>query len=305
LAAICLLPARADGADDACSIQTLPPEPPERWQKVCGELARKVPTWPKADRDCRSLLVEITGGGAWVTITTRDGRQAKRLVENPKDLTPVAGALAVSVLAPASEEPPVVDAEVPDRDVPAAAPTRGFASHEALLAVAAGPRWGSPGGFVSPVVRGSAGLAVSNWEVGVFADLAPQHWVIGAIAPPGFRLWSMATGIAVGARRSMPSFDLVAGALLGASFASEKGLEEKLKDGAIETSEHDGQGVDPQGGAYLGLVFPPRSAVRFRAQLELDVPLTHPGTSRELDDDLPSLPGWSLSCVLGAELGVP
>jgi hypothetical protein len=94
---------------------------------------------------------------------------------------------------------------------------------------------------------------------------------------------------------------VLAGLMLGASFIHQESATER--DG--RTDEDEGDGVDLELAGYLGVATPREGKVRFRAQGEFGVPALRPGQARELDPDLPPLPGWQLSLVLGAEFSGP
>jgi hypothetical protein len=289
----------------------VPQPPPQAWQRACLDLAARISTWRKPDRDCRDLLVEVTPKGALVTITTHDGRQAKRSVVTPDHLTSVASALTIGLHEPPPGE--AVDPSPANRDVRVADDTREPrlvgppVGHEAVVVAAAGARMGSPGGFVSPLLRAMAGLDAGRLELGFWADFAPQHWLAAAEAPPNFKMWSMAVGVTAGVRQPVGGgVDLIGGLVFGPTFVSEKSTEEKLKDdGSIEQKEHAAAGVDPNLGAYIGFVVPRRLGIRLRSLIELDLPISHPFQGRELDSDLPPLAGWNMSAIVGAEIGVP
>jgi hypothetical protein len=93
--------------------------------------------------------------------------------------------------------------------------------------------------------------------------------------------------------------------MFGASFVHQQSTTEELDDGTVEVDEEEGAGVDLQLGGYLGIATPRQRSVRFRTQIEIALPLSHPGTTRELDSDLPPIPGWSLTGVVGIEFGAP
>src|SRR5258708_24911111 len=164
VAALLLPEQTALAVEESCRVRMVPESAQKEWQRAGLELSQCISSWRKPDRDCRDLLVEVSKSGALVTITTRDGRQAKRAVATPQDLTPVASALAVSVIeTPPSAAPdrPGSPHDVSSTDSGASPPPSAALSHEAVLGALGGVRIGSPGGFVSPLVRASAGLEVN------------------------------------------------------------------------------------------------------------------------------------------------
>ncbi|HMI83794.1 MAG TPA: hypothetical protein VK550_06845 [Polyangiaceae bacterium] len=293
--------AEAAENDAPCVVHVMPSNVPGEWRRAGLELSHRVRQWPAPDRDCRELLVEITNGSAMLTITTKDGRRAQRLVATPSALVPAASALAVSVetTVPAASSPgaPTAEARSAEPQPPA--------SGSGLVWLGGGLRMGAPGVFFAPVLRGAAALTVGAWEIGTFVDGAPQHWLAADDIPPRFTMWSFSSGINAGRREPLGALDLVAGMMFGACFVHQWSTTEELHDGKVEIDEEEGDGVDLQLGGYLGIATPRRANVRLRTQVEITLPLAHPGDTRELDSDLPPLPGWSLTGVVGVELGAP
>ncbi len=46
-------------ADAACTVRFVPPELAGEWRRAGLEVARRVPNWPKPDRDCRELVIQV------------------------------------------------------------------------------------------------------------------------------------------------------------------------------------------------------------------------------------------------------
>jgi hypothetical protein len=286
--------------DPPCMVRLMPPDAASEWRRAASELRHRLRQWPAPDRDCRELLVEVKDDGALLTITTKDGRQARRLVPTPGALVPAASALAVSVETP----PPEPSSEA--RAVGAGAKElERSADRLALLSVAGGLRVGAPGVFWAPVLRGAAALQLDRWELGTFVDWAPEHWLAANDVPPRFTMWSMSTGLAAGRREPLGAVDLLAGLMFGATFVHQKSTTEETDDDTVEIDEEEGDGADLLLGGYLGIATPRHKSARFRAQIEFVLPPSRPGQTRELDSDLPPLPGWSLTALVGAEFGAP
>jgi hypothetical protein len=279
-------------------VQLLPSDAGGDWRRASAELRQRVRQWPQPDRDCRELRIEVTEGGALLTITTQDGRQARRLVATPAALVPAASALVVSVeTSPAQTAPPA--ARVPPEN--AAAERERAGDRFAFLFALGGLRLATPGTFWAPVMRGGLALAIDGWELGTFVDWSPQHWLAANDVPPRFSMWSLSSGIAAGRRERVGGVDLLAGVMFGATFVHQESTTQERNDDTIEIEVEEGAGVDPTFAGYFGVATPRGKPVRLRAQFEIALPLSHPGTTRELDSDLPALPGWSLTGVLGAE----
>jgi len=299
---LCARPSLAQPAasdEPPCVVQLMPPDVAGEWRRASSELSHRIRRWPAADRDCRELLVEVQDDGALITITTKDGRRARRLVATPSALVPAASALAVSV----ETHPPNASVEAPAAQ-PAKEPERPV-DRFGLLVLAGGVRVGTPGVFWAPVIRGAAALQLNRWELGTFVDWAPEHWLAADEVPPRFTMWSMSSGLTAGRREPLGAVDFLAGVMFGATFVHQKSTTEEVDDDMVEIDEEQGAGVDLLLGGYVGVATPRHKSVRFRAQLELALPPSHPGQTRELDSDLPPLPGWSLTALVGAEFGAP
>jgi hypothetical protein len=289
------------GDDSPCVVQVTPQRVSNDWRRAAVELRQRVRQCPAPDRDCRELLVEVGDDGAQLTITTKDGRQARRLVAAPSALIPAASALAVSVEA-AVPPPSVGDSRAPEQSVKGLEPAT---NRPGAVFLGGGLRVAAPGVFWAPVLRGAASLSLRGWEFGTWVDVAPLHWLAADEIPPRFSMWSLSSGITAGRREPVGAVDLLAGLMFGAAFVHQQSTTEEFNDGELEIDEEEGDGVDLQLGGYLGIATPRRENVRFRAQVEFALPLSHAGKTRELDSDLPPLPGFAVTAVLGVELGAP
>jgi hypothetical protein len=291
-------PAAAAPENDApCAVQLFPSDAGGDWRRASAELRQRVRRWPQPDRDCRQLRIDVGEGGALLTITTQDGRQAERLVATPAALVPAASALVVSVeTAPAPAPSPA-----PRSPSENAAVEMRSRDRVGFLFAGGGLRLAMPGTFWSPALRGGLALAVNGWELGTFVDWSPRHWLTADEVPPRFSMWSLSSGIAAGRRERVGGVDLLAGVMFGATFVHQESTTEERNDDTIEIEVEEGAGVDPMFAGYFGVATPRGKPVRLRTQLEIALPLSHPGETRELDSDLPPLPGWSLTGVVGAE----
>lgn len=290
----------AKQGDPSCAVRLLPPDASGDWRKAESDLRQRVRNWPAPDRDCRELSIQVNGAGALLTITTVDGRQAHRQVSKPSELGPAASALAVGVTSvpqPLSFE----ETRAAEVAAPANATTE---ERPAMMFFAAGVRLGVPTELAAPLLRMGAALEFRHLELGTFVDWAPHHWAL-ADAPPRFSMWSLSSGWMAGGRQSLGAVDLVGGALLAAHFMHQESTTQRMDDGDLEIDVDEGAGVDLQLGGYVGMASPRSTRVRFRGQVELLLPTSHPGSARELDADLPALPGCWFNAVVGVELGVP
>jgi hypothetical protein len=294
----------ASGDEAPCVVRLMPPDATADWRRAAAELRQRVRHWPAPDRDCRELQIDVANGGALLTITTKDGRQARRTVAAPSALVPAASALAVGVdsrgTPPAPTGTRIADDGAAHMNLPD--PT---SEARGLLFAAGGVRLAGPGAFWAPVLRGGAALDVKGWELGAFVDWAPRYGLATGEVPPRFAMWSLASGLTAGRREPLGNFDLLAGLMFGANFVHQQSTTEEIDDDMVEIDVEEGAGVDLQLGAYVGLATPRDKNIRFRTQIEMALPLSHPGETRALDADLPPLPGWSLTGVIGAEFGVP
>jgi hypothetical protein len=159
-----------------------------------------------------------------------------------------------------------------------------------------------PGAWLAPIARVSAGLEVGSFEFGLFDEW--QYWVAAADAPPAFHAWAMRAGVAIGARQPIGHLDLVGGVMLGASFLEERAEKHDLKDGVLEIDDKHDAAVEPDVGVYAGIRAGGGPGLRFRAQLEVDMPANRIGSTRELDSDLPALPALRIGLVAGVTYAV-
>jgi hypothetical protein len=285
----------ATAADVPCSLRFAPPDVAGEWRRAGVELAKRMSGWPKPDRDCRELVIQPSGAGAVLTIVTGDGRRASRPVDSPDALIAVASALAVSIAStPEVETPQPPESASPPS--PPAEPSGWFAGTPVVGALG-GARVAAPGAWLAPVARVSAGLEVGSFEFGLFNEW--QYWVAAGEAPPAFHAWAMRAGAAVGVSQAIGQVDLLGGLTFGASFIEERAEKRDLKDGVLEIDDEHETAVEPDLGAYLGIRTGHGRGLRFRAQIEVDLPANRIGSTRELDSDLPKLPALRFGLVVG------
>ncbi|MET0595599.1 MAG: hypothetical protein ABW133_23075 [Polyangiaceae bacterium] len=303
--ALTTTPSSADPAvanDPPCVVRLMPADAPKEWRRAGGDLRQRIRQWPAPDRDCRELRVEVSDSGALLTITTQDGRQARRQVATAAALVPAASALAVSVEAPS---PPPLTTEATTAAESSFKEDNREGAPLGLLFLGGGLRLAAPGAFLSPSIRGAAALQLQGWEIGTFVEGAPLHLLLDGNEPPRFSMTSFSSGLSAGRREHVGGVDLLAGLMFGATFIHQESTTQEINDGEVETDVEEGDGIDFIMGGYFGVATPRGKRVRLRAQFELALPLSHPGLRRELDADLPPLPGWSAAAVVGVEFGVP
>jgi hypothetical protein len=320
--------ARADVAEErslaasSCVVSVVPADSSATWRAVAAELARRLDAIAVASKDCASVSVHVTGDRtAVVVFATRDGRHAVRHIASPTDLVPVVEALAITIPPAFDRSPPVVDQPAPSVDVsppreqplaaaPSATPPPAIPLREdarVLLGARGGGRLASPGAFVAPTFGVSGAIAAGRWDLGIFGQWDPTNIVLGG-APNGFQMSSLGVGVSIGRREPLGRVAaLVVGGSLAASITSASGATANAGTNASGEGQGTGDGAggstraEPRAGAYAGIVFPPRSRVRLRAELAADVVASRIGRSLTIDPALPALPWWSLMASIGAE----
>jgi hypothetical protein len=294
------------------------------------EAVRSLGPAAAGEDDCSSVRVRGEGGGARITLITRDGRRAERRVETPAELAPTLAALRVTFAedaqgaasdAPAASEgsdapaaggekppaepsppPPVVAARTTDH--PAA--DRGAATapsgreedgdrNATLFAFMVGTRGGADSLF-SPVVAGSVSLLRSRWELGVIGGIDFRYTDVESTNPSERGGGTVSAGIFVGRREPAGNVELLGGARLSvaAIFYDEDVSGPARPVTPVEEEPRHGGPAEGRLGAYLGMAFPRRSAVRLRGDLVGDAVV---GSSPLL----PLTPGWAMSGLLGLE----
>jgi hypothetical protein len=273
---------------------------------VLGELT---PEWSRAvahveslqtGEDCARVEVEVSGQGANVTFVTRDGRVARRRLDGPSELSSTlealqeTGGMADSSKlddkdappaqgAPALEAKPMAHAIVPPSALDVAP-----LSFQPIFSLGLGMRGGADHLF-SPTMEGTFTLDLQHWQVGLHLGVELRY--IDMKQPERETGTSLTTGLLLGRREPLERLLVHYGGRLLYSTSSNEADE----------NGRNGHRNETRLGAYVGVVVPRRSAVRFRADMAADiVPLDLGGASSAGGS---ASPWWATSLLLGIEFG--
>ena len=250
--------------------------------------------------DCANIVVHVAPHAARLSLTTEDGREAVRTLENPEQLRPTVEALLVADSFPSERTPEA--ARPPEQtaspvgfgspetgeDSERPPPLVGAARGRAAFALQAGARGGgqfdngvADSMMFSPVLLGSAWIGRPPWELGLLGTFEFQYFEARAEGSAKRKASSVSVGLAVGRRDPFGDLDVMTNLRL--SFAT---LAHEAETGAGELRL----------GAAVGLGYLNRRTTRWRTDLGVDlVAGSH--------IDPPLSPQWALSALVGVELG--
>lgn len=297
--------------------------------------------------DCRRIEVVVVRGAATLTYVTRDGRSAVRSLRGPSELEPTVLALGVTTPEPERlggtdgrtrprevspsprsgdpqdprpERPPLRLASTsnPESDVgdsgaqvtPSSLPS----DSKVMFGFGTGLRSGTR--LLSPLITGTAALAIQDWELAVqgryeahYMYLKDEH--ADGSDPERERPGTagLGAGVMVGRRQPLGNTLLVGGALVNVTSLHD-GVDdeddEAPTDEATKKANGESNGrAEARVGAYAGFVFPRRSSVRFRSELAAEVVPHSIGASETRSDGIPMMPWWAVCFTLGMEFGRP
>jgi hypothetical protein len=269
--------------------------PSEPWLRA----GRAVEAGTTDPSDCARIEIELerSTDAARLIFVTRDGRRAERRLAHPDELMPTVLALGVRGVNGSSTPPPEdgpaasahVAGAVPPLDSPPSGPPAMPGEARALFALLAGTRGGA-GRLVSPVLAGSAVIALDRWELGINLALELQYFNLD-LSEPDVRTSAASVGVTVGRREPIADVELSFGA---------RSMVAALNDESRKDGGERGR-AELRLGAYLGGVWPRQSSSRFRADLALDVvPHKSLGTN-----GTPVTPWLAVSALMGVEFGGP
>jgi hypothetical protein len=269
--------------------------PSEPWLRA-GRAIEALTTDPS---DCARIEIELerSTDAARLIFVTQDGRRAERHLSHPDELMPTVVALGTRGVsessAPALEDGPMAPARAADAvsplDSPPSEPAAAPGEARALFALLAGTRAGA-GRLLSPVLAGSAAVALERWELGINLALELQYFNLD-LSEPDVRTSAASVGVTVGRREPIADVELSFGA---------RSMVAALNDESQKDSGERGR-AELRLGAYLGGVWPRQSSSRFRADLALDV-VPHESLGAI---GTPVTPWLAVSALMGVELGGP
>jgi hypothetical protein len=267
--------------------------PSEPWLRA-GRAIEALATDPS---DCARVEIELeqSTDAARLIFVTRDGRRAERRLAHPDELMPTVVALGVRGVSesstPALDDGPTVPARAPDAvsplDSPPSEPAAMPGEARALFALLAGTRAGA-GRLMSPVLAGSAAVALERWELGINLALELQYFNLD-LSEPDVRTSAASVGVTVGRREPIADVELSFGA---------RSMVAALNDESQKDSGERGR-AEFRLGAYLGGVWPRQGSSRFRADLALDV-VPHESLG---SIGTPVTPWLAVSALMGVEFG--
>jgi hypothetical protein len=249
--------------------------------------------------DCARIEIELepSSDTARLTFVTRDGRRAERRLAHPDELMPTVMALGVrgvdELSTPPREDAPAASAHaadaVPPLDSPPSGPAATPGEARALFGLFAGTRAGA-GRLVSPVLAGSAAIALERWELGINLALELQYFNLD-LSEPDVRTSAASVGVTVGRREPIADGELLFGA---------RSMVAALDDESRKDSGERGR-AELRLGAYLGGIWPRQRSSRWRVDLALDV-VPHESLGAIGRRVTPWL---AVSALMGVEFGGP
>jgi hypothetical protein len=267
--------------------------PSEPWLRA-GRAIEALTTDPS---DCARIEVELeqSTDAARLIFVTRDGRRAERRLAHPDELMPTVLALGVrgDSETPVLEDGPTAPARAAEAvsplDSPPSVPATTPGEARTLFALLGGTRAGA-GRLLSPVLAGSAAIALDRWELGINLALELQYFNLD-LSEPDVRTSAASVGVTVGRREPIADVELSFGA---------RAMVAALNDESRKDSGERGR-AELRLGVYLGGVWPRQSSSRFRADLALDVvPHNSLGTN-----GTPVTPWLAVSASMGVEFDGP
>jgi hypothetical protein len=167
--------------------------------------------------------------------------------------------------------------------------------------------------LVSPLVTGTAGLTISDWELAVQARYEAHYSYVAKPRgegdperdPPG--TVGLGAGITVGRRQPFGNTLLLGGISLNVTSLHDGSDESDPPANEAEAKareERNGR-AEARAGLYTGFIFPRRSSVRFRSDLSAEVVPHSIGASETGPDGIPVMPWWAVGFTLGMEFGAP
>jgi hypothetical protein len=293
LAALGLVPVRPE---PACAVELVPLGAGPEWNAAVKALESILRASRPNDADCHMVVVDARTGQ--VTVTTRDGRRATRVVPRPSDLEAVVGALVVTVPHPPQPPPPP-----PPAPLEAAAAPPPAAPGFLALAVMAGGDAAPPG--LSPELCASISLIDDRLEAGLSAA-----WVLGYRGTDGRNLGrglsAIKSGVSLGARWTGSGAETAAGGRLSVTVFRWDAVEQMAMDQqGMMFAASAGSKADVRVGFFIASAWPARARFRLRAELGAEASVKRLAGSTALSVHVPSLPWWGGALVLGVESRLP
>lgn len=190
-----------------------------------------------AEEECADATVSVLSekSGVRLEVTAGDGRQARRAVAVPSELSAVAlGLLASIPKERPPEEPPVTETRSadasydPDADLVVKRPLAPAAPHgPATVGVSFGGRVGLPTGVIAPELEIRGDIRLSNWVLTLAGRGAPGGVMPSDDAPPGYEYTEYGFAL-LGGRR----FSIADGTLTLSAGPAVAVVSQETNDGA-------------------------------------------------------------------------
>ena len=175
-----------------------------------------------------------------------------------------------------------------------------------LFTVGGGVRLGLPGDYASPTVVAAVGASFGRWDLVVSGQWDALHEPLSSTAPDGLELSSFTVAAVLGRREPVRNMSILYGAQLGLSlfdwqFPAFVATTAEEAAARANTTLIDSK-YEQQLAAYVAVVLPADSKIRFRPGLMVDV---LPSRIGEKLDVWAPIPWWSTALTLGVEVDLP
>ena len=283
--------AAAPSACDSPQLNVVAPPDP-KWDATAARLGRHLRGLSDLDR-CARVTVKPDATGVTLRVTTSDGREAERHVENLDALLTAAEALLVLPPTRATSDATVSPLEVPPRDPE---PVRVAPSSAHVELGGAGTvRFGGSPAYVGAGAMAFAGFVLDRWLLSVAARFDVKDGFTDQGTPSDFEMHS--TAVSVSAGRRMNLGQAAVDALLGANVVLES---QDADDGEREIH---GAAEDFRLGAALRISGPSSAGVRAFAVGDFEASPSRIRANKYIDRALPILPWWSSGLAVGVLWG--
>jgi hypothetical protein len=268
----------------------LPADP--HWASATERLTAHLRQLSDLDR-CARVTVRPDKTGVVLRISTSDGREAERHVENVEELLTATEALLV--LPP----PPVKHpAKVSPLELPPSEPKPVKADSMPLRVELGGGgslRFGGSPLYVAAGVSAFADFVIDRWLLAMSARGDITDRLLGQPAPTDFIMSSAAVGVSAGRRIELGQAWL--DALLGANVVVES------QDADDADREIHGAAEDLRLGGTVRVSGPRSATIRAFAAGDFEASPSRARSKKYLDRSLPELPWWSSSLTVGVLWG--
>ena len=298
-----------------CPIQVVAPTSDVTWSSAASAATAHLSEALGRGTDCQSILLEVHGARAILSLRTADGRRAVRPLTAPAELAPLVEALLTTLpAAPIVDDPkaqPVAEGRpvTPPPDTrPASSARVGERTPMWLVYLAGAGRLGmSDWVGATPSASLAVGGVFERWECGVGGETDFTYAPLTGSKPSGFSLRTYGVDTFVGYRPRLGPIVGVLGADAGASFVDEamtslgsamQGMHTGSQDAAVVSVHY--RPVQFDLGSYVGVVVPITRTIRVRTQLDaryVGMRFAAPPSGVSW----PSLPTWDASLSLGVE----